>query len=548
MGAFAGLPQPATSNPMVAELLNLSPGAKAALAGAAGAAGAAAGPQQVPAGNAAPAPVAGPPPPGRLLPMAMPQGAARMDAGGAVAGAAMPQLGAAPAPAPSLPNVKAPLGTADGDMAERARLIETGPATSQIAGKIENSGFGQDHPKLGRLLGDLAEVPARIGDTLLSRALPGLASAIPGTEARHNYLLNQADTHITQDQKAAQQQAATADTKAQTAEREELGEKYGVAAEADRPFDVTPEMAEAAGVPELAGQKVSQATYQKLFGGTQTNATREEVGAGHDAAGVQKQQMKDDAAALLNSEKIPQRDDHYISILTKPVGERTPADLAYQQAYEQYIHTTKTVPGLARASYMMQMPIAVADPNNPGGEVFMTRKDAIGQGAPGGIGTKLPQSVAKDLATGPDGKLLTNIRTADAHIQQLRQIALALHNGEVPLLNELANNYAQATGDPAPVNFQLLKTALAGEIAKTTTGGVATNEETSELTKAINASESPEQIFGVTDAAHRLMQSKGDQIIQQLQRTPQNTLNAGGGKGAGKADYVYVTGKGLVKQ
>jgi hypothetical protein len=246
MGAFTGLPQPATSNPMVAELLNLSPGAKAALAGAASAA---AGQQQ--AGSGAPAPAAGPPPPGRLLPMAMPQGAARMDAGGAVAKAGMPE-GAPPSPeplhmppamampqlgaAPSLPDVKAPLGTPEGDMAERARLIETGRPVSHIAQRVEDSDFGQNHPKWAKLLGNVGQVGAEVGDTLLSHVLPAATNAllgpaagvvvrniaqdVPGTTARHNYLLNQANTHIGQDQKDAQGQAALKDTESQTAQRE----------------------------------------------------------------------------------------------------------------------------------------------------------------------------------------------------------------------------------------------------------------------------------------------------------------------------------------
>ena len=261
MGAFTGLPQPATSNPMVAELLNLSPGAKAALAGAAGAADptAAAG-----APGAQQAAIA-PPQPGRLLPMAMPQAGAKMAAGGAVAGAAMPQ-GAPPspeplhmppaiampqlgaAPAPELPQVKAPLGTADGDMAERARLIEAGRPASHIAQRVEDSDFGQNHPKWAKLLGNVGQVGAEVGDTLLSHVLPAATNAllgpaagvvvrniaqdVPGTTAHHNMLLNQADTHIGQDQKQNQQTAATEDTKEQTAERAALSQKYGTQAEA----------------------------------------------------------------------------------------------------------------------------------------------------------------------------------------------------------------------------------------------------------------------------------------------------------------------------
>ena len=211
-----------------------------------------------------------------------------------------------------------------------------------------------------------------------------------------------------------------------------------------------------------------------------------------------------------------QRDDHYIKDQQdKYEAAGIEPTKAYDMAFSDWVTKTKTLPGVARASVQLQMPTAIADPNNPGGVIYATRKNAIGQGAPGGVDTKVPLGVAKDFASGPDAKTLTNIRTADDHIAQLRQIAAALKNGNMPLVNSLGNSFAAATGSAPPLTFQLLSTALASEIGKTTTGGVPTIEESGQIRKALNAANSPDQFDGVFDGAHQLMQSKSDELKQQ---------------------------------
>lgn len=59
-------------------------------------------------------------------------------------------------------------------------------------------------------------VPAEVGDALFSRLIPGLASAVPGTTARHDLLVHQAENRLAFDQKQAQEQAQQAQTEANT--------------------------------------------------------------------------------------------------------------------------------------------------------------------------------------------------------------------------------------------------------------------------------------------------------------------------------------------
>ena len=103
-----------------------------------------------------------------------------------------------PSPPPSLMPSEQPKGTIECDTQQRQTLLNEKPGVDNIYHNITNSGFGQNHPFLGKLLGGIGEVGGKIGDTLLNAA-PGIAREIPGTTANHNMLLGQADANLGQD-------------------------------------------------------------------------------------------------------------------------------------------------------------------------------------------------------------------------------------------------------------------------------------------------------------------------------------------------------------
>lgn len=190
------LPQP-TTNPVLSEIMNLSPSAKTAL-GMAGHTMPNPVPQMPPVQppNVSVRPSlssmvpqdAGPPP--TVKPLQMPS--------------SVPQLGA-----PQLPNVVAPRGTTQGDTNERGRLLDTGAGEDQIYHNITNSGFGQNHPIIGKLLGGLAEGAAKVGDIGLSAVAPEVAINTPGTEYHHQALLHQANSALAGDVANEEKEAQT---------------------------------------------------------------------------------------------------------------------------------------------------------------------------------------------------------------------------------------------------------------------------------------------------------------------------------------------------
>lgn len=172
------------TNPILSEIMGLSPQAKSAL----GMAGHTVPPPVDPSLAGANGTTGQPAP--SMAPSAMP----------APSASAPPTLSTAPPPAK---------GTTLGDSAERTRLLSTGSGISQIGDKIENSRIGQAHPMFGKLLGGVAQGAATLGDIGLSAVAPGIATNLPGTAYHHQALLNHANTELTQDEANAGKEAQT---------------------------------------------------------------------------------------------------------------------------------------------------------------------------------------------------------------------------------------------------------------------------------------------------------------------------------------------------
>jgi hypothetical protein len=111
-------------------------------------------------------------------------------------------------------------GTEEGDQQERERLEGSGSGISQIAKRIESSGFGQNHPILGKIAGIGAQGLATLGDIGLNLTGAGRAiePLIPGTEGHHQLDLRRANNALTGDLTNEGKQAGIAGEQAKTQE------------------------------------------------------------------------------------------------------------------------------------------------------------------------------------------------------------------------------------------------------------------------------------------------------------------------------------------
>ena len=260
----------------------------------------------------------------------------------------------------------------------------------------------------------------------------------------------------------------------------EAAEKQAKGA-AEQPQPLSPSVAQSIGKPELAGQMFTPSETRAILvehAKTQPQLTLPQMhAAAVQSAMARGEDPSKDATVNTLADQItglqkqpagkdPNKDDRYISIMSKPAAQRTPEEASFVQGYKQYVDLNKIQPAVARTQVMLQMPQEIADPNNPGGVIYTTRKGAIGQEAPNSVGTVTAKATAKDFTSGKDAQTLNSFNTATDHLAQLGQAADALRNNNLPALNAVGNAYAKATGAPAPTNFQAVKSAVAGEVGK----------------------------------------------------------------------------------
>lgn len=124
---------------------------------------------------------------------------------------------------------------------------------------------------------------------------------------------------------------------------------------------------------------------------------------------------------------------------------------------------------------------------------------------------KAVQGMEKEFAStrnGTAGGNLIAFNTATGHLGQLYDAASALQNGNIQLLNQMANSLGTAVGQPAPTVYNGIKTALVGELGKTFKGAAPDVPEMDEIDKTLNNTQSPQQMISLSKTYAHLMLTK----------------------------------------
>lgn len=244
--------------------------------------------------------------------------------------------------------------------------------------------------------------------------------------------------------------------------------------------------------------------------------------------------------------KPPNRDDRYIDILKKQqAGKLTPDDIAYKNAYDLWVDKTKVAPGVARMAAMNDdRYVWVYNQSDPDKELHpMRMKDAMKApvGSPQSIAFKTDAAITKYMTSGQGATNINYFNTAVEHLKLLQEAGDNLNNGNIQAFNNIAQQFGIATGQPEAVEFNAVKSAVAGELSKTFKGTGATDAEIADINQTINAAQSPEQITGAVDYYTRLMGGKMKALEGQYTEGKQGKPNfpgttppLGGGNGAGK--------------
>ena len=111
----------------------------------------------------------------------------------------------------------------------------------------------------------------------------------------------------------------------------------------------------------------------------------------------------------------------------------------------------------------------------------------------------------KDFTTGKQGDTVRSLNVAVGHLDSLQEAANALHNGQLPVLNKIANEYAKQTGQTAPTTFDAMKTLVGSEVAKAIQGGATALGDREEIRTEINNASNPQQLAEIIKRYQHLM-------------------------------------------
>jgi hypothetical protein len=123
-----------------------------------------------------------------------------------------------------------------------------------------------------------------------------------------------------------------------------------------------------------------------------------------------------------------------------------------------------------------------------------------------------------------------SFNVAIAHLGTLQEAADALHNGDIPAFNQVAQRIAKEIGSPAPTNFDAVRQIVTNEVTKATVGSNNALGDRKEIADNVNNRSSPDQLSEMIGQYKSLM---GGQLGGL-----QNQYYAGGGT---KEFSVFMT-------
>ena len=111
----------------------------------------------------------------------------------------------------------------------------------------------------------------------------------------------------------------------------------------------------------------------------------------------------------------------------------------------------------------------------------------------------------KAFNTGKQGDSVRSFNTGIDHLDTLNKATSALQNGDIKAFNIVGNTIAKQTGNPAPTDFNMVKSIVGSEVAKAITGSNMALADRDEIRKLLDASNSPAQLNSAIKRAQELM-------------------------------------------
>jgi hypothetical protein len=133
------------------------------------------------------------------------------------------------------------------------------------------------------------------------------------------------------------------------------------------------------------------------------------------------------------------------------------------------------------------------------------------------------------FTSGTQGQQLGAIETARNHMQTFKQTADALDNDNLLLANKIGNAIGMQFGSDKTTNFQIARSAFAGEVGKAFAGANVGVSDRQDLLDKINSASSPAQLKGYADTADDLLAGKQKSLKDSYDKGMQGKPNFGNG-------------------
>lgn len=134
--------------------------------------------------------------------------------------------------------------------------------------------------------------------------------------------------------------------------------------------------------------------------------------------------------------------------------------------------------------------------------------------------TRYPEvaKAMRDFGTGPQGNATRSLNVAIDHLDSLNELVGALKNGDVALINRVANVLkSELNLSTAPTTFEAAKSIIGSEVAKAVVGGASALGDREEARKPIDKANSPEILNDVIGEYKRLMAGQLHGLERQYQ-------------------------------
>lgn len=131
------------------------------------------------------------------------------------------------------------------------------------------------------------------------------------------------------------------------------------------------------------------------------------------------------------------------------------------------------------------------------------------------------------ITSGTQGQQLTAIATSRNHMATFKQAADALDNGNFKLANQVGNWIGTEFGSDKATNFNVAKSAFAGEVGKAFAGANVGVADRQELMDKISAASSFKQLKGYADTADELLAGKQKAMRETHEKAMKNQANFG---------------------